>query len=425
MTLHPPARPERLLFDLCRVAPPRGERGELRLSGGIESLRRLEALAIRHGVQGLVYSRLVDRLTGDEDHAEIREAVEAGLTRLRRRTTFRDMEQDRVLRGLAAAGIDPLVLKGGALRRTVFSPLERTMGDLDILVAPDEVDRALETLHGLGYRSRYPEAARALFREHHHEEELAHPMGFLAEVHWGLTQPGSQIQLDLDGFLARAVRVESPGDPPTRVPCPEDLLVHTVSQIEQEAARGFRRLVDLDRIARTEGLDWGAVGSRAGEAGLAGFLAVSLRLSNLLLGTEAPIPILDGSALSRRARRAVAAFAPVRRLVDDPDSANAVEFHLFRLWCMDAAHRRVWFSEALKGRSDPLHWVWEGHDAPGEANPMGTTGLLFLLKLAVYQSILVVTKLWKHPGGSAGARTGFWLDSGPVYPANESGSTPP
>jgi hypothetical protein len=424
MTAPLKSTPERLLFELCRSASPRGDVTPLRVEGGLASLRALEGLAIRHGVQGLVYSRLVERLPEDDRSRELRDAAEDGLSRLRRQTSFRDMEQDRVLRGLAGAGLHPLVLKGGALRRTVFTPLERTMGDLDLLVEPDEVESVLEALQALGYRSEYPEAARPLFREHHHEEEVAHPMGFLAEVHWGLTRPGDLIRLDPDGFRARSVTVETPGSPAVRIPCPEDMLVHTVSQIEQEAVRGLRRLVDLDRIARTPDLDWDQVRRQTAGAGLGGFLCVSMRLANLLLGTEAPVDILDGSILSRRARRAVASLRPVRRLLEEPRDGEAIEFHLFRLWCMDPVHRRSWLRRAASGYSDPLHWVWEKQNAPGEAGPVGTTGLTFLLKLAGYQSILVGTTLWKHLTDSAGPWASFWLDSGAAAPETRPRSTP-
>jgi hypothetical protein len=416
--------PERILLDLCRSASPPDQETPFQVEGGMASLRALERLAIRHGVQGLVYSRLVERLPRDDRSAALREVAEDGLSRLRRQTSFRDMEQDRVLRGLAGAGIQPLVLKGGALRRTVFTPLERTMGDLDILVEPDEVEPVLEALGSLGYRSERPEATRALYRDRHHEERVTHPMGFLTEVHWGLTRPGKAIQLDPAGFRERSVTVETPGSPPLRIPCADDMLVHTVSQIEQESVRGFRRLVDLDRIAATPALDWDRVERHAAEAGLSGFLSVSIRLANVLLGTEAPVDMLDGSILSRRARRAVASLQPVRRLLDEPGAGEAIEFYLFRLWCMEPAHRRTWLRRSMSRDADPLRRVWEDPDSPGEAGPVGTTGPTFLLKLAAYQSILVGRTLWNHLTASAGADAGFWLDSGAAAPDTRPRSTP-
>ncbi len=388
MTPPSPTPEERLLLELCRRQPRGDVAAEASAASGVDAFPALSALAMRHGVHGLVLSRLRELRNRGVSLPGTDAEIDETLAILRRQAAFWDMEQDRVLAGLARAGFHPLVLKGGALRRGTFSPVERVMGDLDILVERSEVDPVLDALTGLGYRSEYPEHARAEFRQHHQHDRVAHPRGFLVEVHWQLTRPQDAIRLDPAGFQARAVTLEPPGAPPLRVPATEDTLIHTVSQIEQESVRGLRRLVDLDRLAAEPELDWALVTREAREAGLHGFLCVSLRLAHVLLGTEAPAPLLDGRALPPRARGLISAFGPVGRVLDEPGRGAVVDRHLFRLWGARTDHRKRAFRERITGRGDSLHWVWAGEEGPEDAAPEPSSGLGFGLKLLVLQTIL-------------------------------------
>ncbi|NNF37064.1 MAG: nucleotidyltransferase family protein [Gemmatimonadetes bacterium] len=406
MSERPLTPAERLLFELSRAAPSRARVEAACREGGAGAFMDLQHHAMRHGIQGLVLHSL-SRLQRDGVWPESREATDEALTRLRRQTLFWDMEQDRVLTGLGRAGFDPLVLKGGALRRGIFAPVERAMGDLDILVRPDEVSGVLTSLAGLGYRSEYTDRARGEFLEHHHHDRVAHPAGFMVEVHWGLTRPYEAIRLDPERFLRRSIVLEAEGSPPIRVPRMEDTLVHTVSQSEQDAVRGLRRLIDLDRLASLPDLDWDDVRTHADTVGLRGSLCVALRLAQLCLGTEAPEDLARGRGLTPASRRAIAAMHPVRRLLEEPERGEAADFHLFRLWCARPDHRDHWLRTCLVGSGDPLHWVWLGEEDP-EVEDERTTGLGFLLKLALYQSILSLANLRTRIRQSDDGGPGFW-----------------
>ena len=115
---------------------------------------------------------------------------------------------------------------------------------------------------------------------------------------------------------------------------------------------------------------------------------MTLRLARLLLDTPIPPALGSGQGLSPATRRNLAGLDPVRRLLDEPGAGEAVEFQLFRLWCARPDHRDVWIRRRLAGRGDPLHWVWAGKDDPDDADPEGTTGVSFVLKLAALQTIL-------------------------------------
>lgn len=282
------------------------------------------------------------------------------------------------------------------------------MGDLDLLVGIDEVDPVLEVLSALGYRSEYPEQARTEFRIHHQHDRVAHPRGFLVEVHWQLTRPQDTIHLDPETFLRRAVTVTPPGGPSLRIPSAEDTLLHTVSQSEQEGVRGLRRLVDLDRLAAGDDLDWAYVRGEARALGLYGFLCVALRLAHLLLGTDAPADLLQGRDLTPRERDMIDAFGPVRRVLDDPGRGASTDLYLFRLWCARPDHRSRALRERVTGRGDSLHWVWAGEERPEHADREWSSGPGFGLKLLALQTILDWKRIRGHLRGNGGAPPSFW-----------------
>ena len=65
-----------------------------------------------------------------------------------------DRDASTAVTALTEAGVDVLLLKGAALARTLYRHGEtRTYGDADLLVRPSAIDRARQTLTGLGYRS--------------------------------------------------------------------------------------------------------------------------------------------------------------------------------------------------------------------------------------------------------------------------------
>ena len=388
-SLYTPA--ELLLVELCKRATPAPGKVVGMVPPGDEGLLLdLTALSIQHSVQGLVFSRLETLQAASIVFIEYRSRIRSALTLLRRQAGLWDLEQDRVLAGLGKAGFQPLVLKGGALRRWAFqSVVERTVGDLDLLVRPDEVREVLETLRDLGYESRHSEVAREGFREHLYHDRVTHANGFCVEVHWGLTRPGNFIQLDPLLFQDRAGILHRPGSPDLRVPSPEDMILHTVSQSEQDGVRRLRRLVDLDRIAASRELDWVYVHHQAREAGLHGLLCVTLRLCNLLLGTPAPKDLLGGESLTPLTRRGIAIMRPVRRLLRKPKRGGVSDYYLFRLWCQPSWQERSrWFRDQAFGETDPLGWVWAGEEEPESHGGGPSHGILLVMKLLAYQILV-------------------------------------
>jgi len=302
-----------------------------------------------------------------------------------------NLECDRVLEVLTRAGIDSLLLKGAALRRTVYGQaVERPMGDLDILVEPSDLDRAVETLIAAGY-DRPSERLNEAYRQHHFHVVLRHPAGFLVELHWALCRNDSPFRLDDGEFRRHAMKV-IPGEPAVPVPAPEHMVLHMASQNVEDGFSKLRRLVDLDRLARTyPELDWERVVDQARTGGLRHVLAHSLWLTRRLLGTPVPDSILTRLRPPLPTRAHLALLGPERTMVPLGAAGRASADRLLYLWLIeDSRFRAREVVAILRGRGDPMDWVWLHQPEPTERSPR-KTGPVLLFKLVAYQLWLYLT----------------------------------
>ena len=175
-------------------------------------------LARELGVEGLALNALKKSGLAESLPANVARELNARLEQLRREALLWDLERDRVLHALGRRGITPLLLKGSAMRERVYDdPTERSMGDLDLLVTADEMERSMAALQDAGYASESEQLMDA-YRQHHFHHVLKHPRGFLVELHWGLTHPGSSVPLDEKQFAARASSTSRGNSLPVRVP---------------------------------------------------------------------------------------------------------------------------------------------------------------------------------------------------------------
>ncbi|KRB86072.1 hypothetical protein ASE00_04845 [Sphingomonas sp. Root710] len=115
--------------------------------------------------QSLVTPQLAANLDG---HGKtLPDRVAAFLDDVRARNAERNRRLWRLLHdavaALSKAGIVPVLLKGAALRASLAAdaPFDRLLSDIDLLVAPGEVEAALAALTaaGFGIAARYPGAA--------------------------------------------------------------------------------------------------------------------------------------------------------------------------------------------------------------------------------------------------------------------------
>ena len=115
------------------------------------------------------------------------------------------------------AGWPVIPLKGAFLAEAVYGDIAlRPMADLDLLVKPADLPRAIETLRRLGYESEQPfdpVAQQAGFQD---MPPMRRPGGAMVELHWTLVTPlcGARIdEHELEGIWCRAAPATIAGAP--------------------------------------------------------------------------------------------------------------------------------------------------------------------------------------------------------------------
>jgi hypothetical protein len=234
-----------------------------------------------------------------------------------------------IARGLDAAGVPFIVLKGVPLAYRLFGRLEaRRIRDNDILVRPADVERAVAALHLLGYEPQYPGLRIGKERARNNQYALLRRRASggvaCAEVHWSAFYPrffdvpddvawGHTQPFTLHGMTMRVF------DEPLT-------LLHLAAHFAQH---GFSAAWILRDVAAAWNawhgeIDRDALLALARDTGTTHVLAFALRAASDLGLLLAPPP-------ATRSWRAAALrrMLPARRLLEprpEPD-------HRRRLWC--------------------------------------------------------------------------------------------
>ncbi|HVV38242.1 MAG TPA: nucleotidyltransferase family protein [Acidimicrobiales bacterium] len=205
------------------------------------------------------------------------------------------------LEPLAAAGVEPLVIKGAAVAPRYPDAGLRPMDDVDVIIVDHQIDAALAQLEGCGWEIHTPPQRRQF------ELDITHP-----------SLPGLHIDLHrgLDSWRTRANRLTSDNLWRSRQPTtlygapafvlPPELELVSMAAHAAKPYHGFDRLiwiVDIAVVAQA-GVDWDTVAYIAHEAHCRTAVAVALTLA-ARIGTESP------EGLRRIDNGRAAALAPV------------------------------------------------------------------------------------------------------------------
>lgn len=204
----PAAESDSLLGRILRGGPP-----ALGLVNSTAALPRFLAAAAAHGVDCLVrhelkrhglWPRVPSGLAAALDERARHESV---LEALRRR------EMARVLGAFVTAGIDVLVLKGGALAYTHYAEAYlRPRADTDLLVRKQDVDQAITALGTLGYTRVNSVNNDAVFTQAPFEH-VAHSVRHAIDLHWAISnRPLFADVLRFDELMRTAVPVAALGE---------------------------------------------------------------------------------------------------------------------------------------------------------------------------------------------------------------------
>ncbi len=202
-----------------------------------------------------------------------------------------------VLAGLNAAGVNPLVLRGAVLSDTVYpAPGLRHNHDIDLLVHPADLNRALACLEAQGLRREQPPRDPACT-----DHVRVHASGLPVAVHDQLSPAFSQAVTS--EIWARAIETRW-GDVTARTPAREDVLVQLLAHTGASTARAMNSWVGdaFFIIQRTPNLDWGYVLETAGR--IRAELPLAVLLGYLRGELHAPVPAPTLNELERAASRA-------------------------------------------------------------------------------------------------------------------------
>ena len=172
-------------------------------------------VAARHGLSPLVYPRVRGAVEAAPS-AFVRELRERYLSSAAANMRLLH-ELGVILRTLRAADVPVIPLKGACLAEAVYGDIAlRPMADLDLLVKPADLPRALEALRQLGYESDQPFDPGAQQAEFHDMPPMRKAGCVLVELHWTLVTPRCNArigQAELEGIWSRAVAATVAGEP--------------------------------------------------------------------------------------------------------------------------------------------------------------------------------------------------------------------
>lgn len=208
-------------------------------------------------------------------------------------------EAHQLQEALGGLGIPVVLLKGAAYVMAYPEVARgRIFGDVDILVpkaALGDVESRL-MLHGWVSAKADPYDQRYYRQWMHELPPMAHVRrGTVLDVHHNILPLTARHAPDPAAIIRRSLPL--PGLPALRVPCPEDLLIHSLTHLahEGELHNGLRDLNDADTMLRgfaSRPGFWAGVGEFAAGNDLAGPVALGLTLAAKLFDTPLPRDLL-------------------------------------------------------------------------------------------------------------------------------------
>jgi|SRR5215469_3049671 len=282
-------REERFCLLLSRGQLTADERTRVRefLSGPVEWSLLLDR-AYAHQVYPLVYRNL--RQIGfsavpHEVQTELKGAYRANALR----NQLFSEKLACLLRVLNEAGISAIPLKGVALAESLHGdPAARVCSDLDLLVPPTHLHRAIEVIRGAGYTDVYQDAffrKLALRHGRHYAFQRAHAgHPIVIELHWQLMQHSSRSSDAVRDLWAEARPTHSCGAAGYAF-SPEWEFLYLAVHAADHGWQGLKWLVDLHQLCLSRPPDWHRLAEKAKQFELELIVRQTLAACSLLLGT--------------------------------------------------------------------------------------------------------------------------------------------
>jgi hypothetical protein len=335
------ASPEiELLLALVRLDPGPGDRLSHLLRQDLDWVS-FQELAIAHGVLPHVYHGLgaYSHAIAPQHFSQLRHIY---LLNARRNLSLAG-SLIRILEGFSSQGIPAICLKGPALALLAYGDLSRRhFVDLDILIRPEDFQRALPRLADLGWRDASPGKPRSKTWLLRSEKDLAFTSGAdRLDLHWNIAEPGMVHAIPLRDWWQNLQTVPL-----------LDRQVHTLSfqntllflclHGAKHSWRELKTILDLAYfISANPARDWPAALERVRAAGLSRALSVGQTLSQRFCGLDLPDSLQDAIPSDRKTQQLAAQVAAGLR--SGGPSPSMVADSLFYLRSRERLRDRLYY----------------------------------------------------------------------------------
>lgn len=233
---------------------------------------------------------------------------------------------------LAEAEVRALPLKGPVAALRIFGDVSlRKSSDIDLLVAPENLLRAVRILSGAGYETAgypgvcTPEQLRRIVRHGHHFPPLCNAArGIYVELHWKVSSLLADSALDFDDLWKEADIVDWRGHS-LRFLAPEAALLTMAVHGAHHGWAQLRWLGDIAALlAAREPLDGEKILGEAQKLGVTNIVLQALILADLFFGV--PLPAWAEGAVSRRKKARKLAQMAAAFITAPPETAKAALF---------------------------------------------------------------------------------------------------
>lgn len=218
-------------------------------------------------------------------------------------------ETVRMVQCFELHGINPVVLKGAPLAWRLYGDIAiRPSKDIDILVSPNDLEKAAKIMEDEGYsrieneHNLTPRQLEIFLKAHTHSLHLDYwhsKKRINLELHWKLVDRGYAFTYPNE---SRINRIEVAGRT-LPVLADEEWLLYLMLHGAVHGWFRLRWLVDIARFTQLKGLDWEMIVFLARGIGMQTILNQSLILANRLLAVAIPPSVLKVVANDKSAWR--------------------------------------------------------------------------------------------------------------------------
>jgi hypothetical protein len=327
----PASAPEFDLLLACARTTPKATRINTLVQSGID-WQAFTDLVTFHSVRPLVYRSL--RAVGWNNlPASFQDDWHETARSLTIKMLFITGEMLRVTAEFHSAGIPVAVLKGPVIAQIAYGdPALREFTDLDLLVRPSDLARALPVFERLGYRPAWNRDLATItgFLRHVGECKLINPqLDTDIDLHWRVSTKATALAPSLADFPSGFQPVNVAGATVLTLALSE-LPLYLASQGGWDQWGDFRRLCDLaEFLRRYPGTDWQPSLAAARRLGGLRSLLTGLALASQLF--DATIPVLAVPLIERDPVVARLAAEAARRLSQCHDPGEPISRYRFQL----------------------------------------------------------------------------------------------